>query len=100
MRRGAAGEQRSAAGKFLDFLMTEPIQKQSLTHGFRPGNPVGVDQGRGQSRSSSTRAFGLRVDLTTSCEPPGAAVIANLLASWQRGSSRCDRGSVRPIGGC
>src|SRR5262245_4993889 len=32
-------EQRKAAEAFLQFLLTEPVQKQSLEHGFRPGNP-------------------------------------------------------------
>ena len=31
---------------------------------------------------------GLRVDLTTSCSVPDAEVLSNLLASWQRGTSR------------
>ena len=34
--------QRAAAAEFLKFLMSEPIQKHALEHGFRPGNPVGV----------------------------------------------------------
>jgi ABC-type glycerol-3-phosphate transport system substrate-binding protein len=32
-------EQKKAAGLFVDFLLSEPIQKQSLDHGLRPGNP-------------------------------------------------------------
>src|SRR5262249_61362353 len=32
-------DQRKAAQTFLDFLLTEPIQKESLSHGFRPANP-------------------------------------------------------------
>jgi Bacterial extracellular solute-binding protein len=80
-------EQRRAAAKFLDFLMTEPIQKQSLAHGFRPGNPA-VSIKTGDSPFVQYGRFGLRVDLTTSCEPPESAVIANLLESWQRGASR------------
>jgi Bacterial extracellular solute-binding protein len=32
--------QRAAAAEFLKFLMSEPIQKQALEHGFRPGNPA------------------------------------------------------------
>ena len=33
-------EQREAARRFLDFLLSEPIQRQALVHGFRPGNPA------------------------------------------------------------
>ena len=83
----SSAEQRRATGTFLDFLMTEPIQKQSLTHGFRPGNPS-VALKSADSPFVQQASFGLRVDLTTSCEPPGSAIIANLLASWQRAGSR------------
>jgi ABC-type glycerol-3-phosphate transport system substrate-binding protein len=83
----SSGSQRRAAEAFLDFLMSEPIQKQSLGHGFRPGNPA-VSIKTPDSPFTQHASFGLRVDLTTSCEPPNAAVISNLLASWQRGSAR------------
>ncbi len=46
-------EQRQAAGTFLDFLMTESIQKQSLAHGFRRGKPGDLNQGAGQSLRSA-----------------------------------------------
>jgi Ca-activated chloride channel family protein len=80
-------DQRRAVSKFLDFLMTEPIQKQSLSHGFRPGNPA-VSIKSADSPFVQYGSFGLRVDLTTSCDPPGSAVISNLLESWQRSNNR------------
>jgi Ca-activated chloride channel family protein len=76
-------EQRDAAAKFLEFLLTEPIQRQSLTHGFRPGNPVVPVRFAGSPFVDYQR-FGLRVDLGTVCEPPPAEVINNLLAGWER----------------
>lgn len=76
-------EQREAAGKFLDFLLSEPIQRQSLTHGFRPGNPAVPIRFAGSPFLAYQR-FGLRVDLGTVCDPPKAEVINNLLAGWQR----------------
>jgi ABC-type Fe3+ transport system substrate-binding protein len=76
-------EQREAAGKFLDFLLTEPIQRQSLAHGFRPGNPAVPIRFAGSPFLAYER-FGLKVDLGTVCEPPKAEVINNLLAGWQR----------------
>lgn len=76
-------EQREAAGKFLDFLLSEPIQRQSLTHGFRPGNPAVPVRFAGSPFTAYER-FGLKVDLGTVCEPPKAEVINNLLAGWQR----------------
>jgi len=83
----SSDEQRKAAGTFLDFLMTEPIQKQSLVHGFRPGNPL-VSIKATDSPFVQFGSFGLRVDLTTTCETPRAEVISNLLGSWQRANNR------------
>ncbi len=76
-------EQREAAGKFLDFLLTEPIQKQSLVHGFRPGNPSVPVRFPG-SPFVAYKRFGLSIDLGTMCEPPKAEVLNNLLQWWQR----------------
>ena len=83
----SSGAQRKAAGDFLDFLMSEPVQRESLTHGFRPGNPQ-VSIKAPQSPFVQYGSSGLRVALTTSCEPPSATVISNLLGSWQRGVGR------------
>jgi len=76
-------EQREAAGKFLDFLLSERIQRESLTHGFRPGNPAVPVRFAGSPFVAYER-FGLKVELGTVCEPPRAEVINNLLAGWQR----------------
>lgn len=76
-------EQREAAGRFLDFLLTEPVQKQSLVHGFRPGNPAVPVRFQGSPFVSYER-FGLSVDLGNACETPRAEVINNLLAGWER----------------
>ncbi len=70
--------ERSAASEFLAFLMSEPIQRRALEHGFRPGNPdISV-------RSSSSPLLlharhGLQVDLPRMCEPPRADVIKKLI---------------------
>ena len=79
--------QKKAAGAFADFLMSERVQKQSLTHGFRPGNPS-VSIKTPDSPFVQYSGSGLRVDLTTSCEPPEASVISNLLVGWQRSTTR------------
>jgi ABC-type Fe3+ transport system substrate-binding protein len=75
--------QREAAGKFLDFLLSEPVQKESLVHGFRPGNPNVAIRFSGSPFVAYQR-FGLKVDLGTVCEVPHAEVINNLLAGWER----------------
>jgi Bacterial extracellular solute-binding protein len=77
-------DRRKAAEKFLSFLLRDDIQKNSLAHGFRPGNPTVPIKFSG-SPFVQYASFGLKIDLGTICEPPKAEVINNLLESWQRG---------------
>jgi ABC-type Fe3+ transport system substrate-binding protein len=76
-------DQRKAAETFLNFLLTEPIQKESLAHGFRPANP-NVPVKFADSPFVLYAGNGVQVDLQKICEPPKAEVVNNLLASWQR----------------
>jgi Ca-activated chloride channel family protein len=76
-------DQRKAADIFLNFLLTEPIQKESLNHGFRPANPNVPIKFAG-SPFELYAGNGIQVDLQKICEPPKAEVVNNLLASWQR----------------
>jgi Ca-activated chloride channel family protein len=76
-------EQRKAAETFLAFLLTEPIQKESLNHGFRPANPS-VAVKFPDSPFVKYVDYGIKVDLAKICEPPRAEVVNNLLQSWQR----------------
>jgi len=79
----STADQRKAAETFLNFLLTEPIQKQSLVHGFRPANP-NVPVKFADSPFVLYAGNGVQVDLQKICEPPKAEVVNNLLASWQR----------------
>ncbi len=76
-------EQRQAAGTFLDFLLTEPIQREALKHGFRPGNPE-VPVKFAESPFTTYATYGLQINVDHICEPPKAEVLNNLLAGWQR----------------
>jgi hypothetical protein len=76
-------EQREAAKVFLDFLMSERVQRQSLAHGFRPGDP-NVPIRTPESPFTLYQKYGLQVDIAETCEAPKADVLSNLLASWQR----------------
>lgn len=76
-------EHREAAERFLEFLSSEPIQKQSLAHGFRPGNPA-VPVRVPDSPFTKYQRFGLKIDLGSVSEPPRAEVLNNLLAGWER----------------
>ena len=76
--------QRRAAEAFLAYLMSEPVQRQSLGHGFRPGNPA-VPVKFPESPFVQYERYGLRVDLPgTICDMPAADVIHNLLIGWER----------------
>jgi ABC-type Fe3+ transport system substrate-binding protein len=79
----SSSDQRKAADKFLTFLLTEPIQKESLNHGFRPAN-TNVPVKFPESPFVRYASYGIQVDLQKICEPPKAEVVTNLLASWQR----------------
>src|SRR5215831_9845575 len=76
-------EQRSACEAFLKFLMSEPVQKESLKHGFRPGDP-NVPIKFAESPFSQYERYGLQIEPGSTCEAPRAEVLNNLLAIWQR----------------
>ncbi len=78
--------QRKAAGAFLDFLLTETIQREALKHGFRPGNPA-VPVKFPESPFTVYAQNGLQIEVGTVCETPKAEVIKTLLDIWQRGQS-------------
>ena len=79
----SSSDQRKAAQAFLDFLLTDPIQRGALDHGFRPANPNVPIKFPGSPFVDDTK-YGVQVDIARACEPPKAEVVSNLLASWQR----------------
>ncbi|MCA8910391.1 MAG: substrate-binding domain-containing protein [Planctomycetes bacterium] len=78
---------KKAAKVFLDFLMSERIQRLSLNHGFRPGN-VRVPIKFAGSMFNDLAGYGIKVDLNTVCEPPTGAVLTNIQDNWQRRHGR------------
>jgi Ca-activated chloride channel family protein len=75
--------QRAAASEFLRFLLSAPIQRRALEHGFRPGNPA-VPVDTPESPLVRNRKYGFRIDLPTMGEPPTAEVLRALLAAFRR----------------
>ncbi len=75
--------QRAAAGEFLKFLMSPPIQERALEHGFRPGNPS-VSVRFPESPLVRNSQHGVRIDLPRMCEPPKNEVVQDLLDSFRR----------------
>lgn len=76
-------EQRAAAEVFLSFLMSEPVQRESLKHGFRPGN-TDVPVRFAESPFVVYQRYALQIEPGSTCEPPQSEVINNLLAIWHR----------------
>jgi Ca-activated chloride channel family protein len=74
---------RAVAAEFLKFLMSEPIQKRALEHGFRPGNPD-ISVRFPESPLIRNSSHGVRIDLPRMCEPPKDEVIQDLLALSRR----------------
>jgi serine/threonine-protein kinase len=79
----STSEQREAARHFLDFLLSEPIQRRALDHGFRPGNPS-VAVRFPESPLVRYAPQGLAIDLARVCEPPRAEIVYDLIASFRR----------------
>jgi hypothetical protein len=75
--------QRKAAADFLKFLMSEPVQRRALEHGFRPGNPA-VAVNSPDSPLLRNQKYGLKINLPVISEPPLADVTRNLLGSFRR----------------
>jgi hypothetical protein len=76
-------QQRDASATFLDFLMSDPVQRESLVHGFRPGNP-NVAIKFPESPFVQYESYGLKIDLPVVCDPPKPEIVSNLLVGWQR----------------
>ncbi len=75
--------QKAGAADYLKFLMSEPMQRRALEHGFRPGNPE-VSVRFAESPLIRHAAHGILIDLPRMCEPPRAEVVKSLLAAYGR----------------
>ena len=70
--------QRKAASAFLDFLYSEPIQKQVIDFGFRPANPK-VAIRFPESPFTTLQKYGLKIDIPIVIDPPKADVLKALM---------------------
>jgi serine/threonine-protein kinase len=75
--------QRAAAAEFLRFLMSQPIQRRALEHGFRPGNPE-ISIRNPDSPFLRHVKQGMRIDLPRMCEPPRAETVKKLVSSFEQ----------------
>lgn len=75
---GITPAQKKAANAFLDFLMSEPIQKQLVDFGFRPANPkVGIRFP--ESPFVTLEKYGLKIEVPITIDPPKADVLKALM---------------------
>jgi serine/threonine-protein kinase len=82
--------QRAAADAFRRFLMSEPIQRRALEHGFRPGSTA-VSPRFPDSPLVRHAGQGLRIELPRMCEPPSNEVVRELLAAARGEGGRPDK---------
>jgi hypothetical protein len=72
--------QRRAAEQLLAFLMSAPIQRAALKHGFRPGNlDVPVVSDAPDNPFTRYKQLGIRVEVPRVAQPPDAAVLQALV---------------------
>ncbi|HUO06964.1 MAG TPA: substrate-binding domain-containing protein [Phycisphaerae bacterium] len=76
-------QQQAAAAAFMNFLLSDAVQKESVAHGFRPANP-NVSTKDADSPFIAYQGAGISDDIGTICDSPKPEVITNLLESWQR----------------
>lgn len=79
---GSSEAQRKAASDFLDFLLSEPVQKKLVIFGYRPAN---ADTRIRFPESPFVRLarFGVKTEIPVTVEPPRAEVLEALVAEHQ-----------------
>jgi ABC-type sulfate transport system substrate-binding protein len=77
-------DQRKAAEAFLQYLMSDAVQKEALAHGFRPGNTSIPIREVADSPFVLYEKNGLKIEPNQICAPPKAEVLNNLLNVWER----------------
>ena len=73
---------QAAADAFLQFLMTETVQRQALKLGFRPGNPT-LSARSPDGPLPKMERYGIRLDIPRVAEPPRADVVIDLLSAFR-----------------
>jgi hypothetical protein len=76
-------DHRKAAEVFLEYLMSEEIQKRALDHGFRPGD-LSIPTMSEDSPFKKYEKYGLKNEVNLVCDAPPPEVINNLQIMWQR----------------
>lgn len=79
-------EQREAAARFREFLLSEEIQRLALNqYGFRPANlQVAIDPNDPNNPFNRYASYGIAYDIAQQVEVPPADVLNNLIDLWRR----------------
>lgn len=78
-------DERAAAERFRDFLLSEPTQTLALAYGFRPASPqVTISDGGAENPFSKLTPYGVQLDITRQVETPSAEVTRALIDLWER----------------
>jgi ABC-type glycerol-3-phosphate transport system substrate-binding protein len=81
-------DQKKAAALLADFLMSQPIQKAALRHGYRPGNlDVPVITQEPDNPFNRYKDMGIRIDVPRIASAPDGAVLQALLQTYQRNTT-------------
>lgn len=75
-------EQRAAAERFRDYLLSQPLQELALQLGFRPANPA-VSIAGADSPFSRFASFGVLPAVAQQIETPPPDVVAALTGLWE-----------------
>jgi serine/threonine protein kinase len=76
--------QRKSATDFVVFLMTEPIQRELLKYGFRPGNPNVHNLRDADSPFELYKKLGLRAEISITVETPSDPVLDAIYESAEK----------------
>lgn len=77
--------QRAAAKRFQDFLLTPDIQKLALTYGFRPADPaIPVFGANTPFDDPDLKKAGLSADIGQEIQIPAGSTVSQLLTVWRR----------------
>ena len=78
-------EQRAGAGKFRDYLLSQPIQELALQFGFRPADPnVPIKTSDPNNPFNKYQPYGVQIAIDQQVEVPPADVLTTLLELWRR----------------
>jgi ABC-type sulfate transport system substrate-binding protein len=78
-----SSEQRAAAARFRDFLLSREIQELALQSGFRPADPgIAIQTDDPNNPFNRYAAFGVASDITQQVVVPPADVLNALIDVW------------------